>query len=153
MEGLLELELITLSPIKRRVLYVIVFEIFAIMLTTSILVILSGSDTKQSLLLAIIIASTAVIWNFLYNTLFEYLEQRYQVHKRTFKVRSIHAIGFEGGLTVVCLPLYMVWYGVGIWTAITMEISLTLAFVVYVYIFTLIFDNIFTLPHQNQSVN
>ena len=149
MEGLLELELITLSPIKRRVLYVIVFEIFAIMLTTSILVILSGSDTKQSLLLAIIIASTAVIWNFLYNTLFEYLEQRYQVHKRTFKVRSIHAIGFEGGLTVVCLPLYMVWYGVGIWTALTMEISLTVAFVVYVYVFTLIFDNIFTLPYQS----
>ena len=149
MEGLLELELITLSPIKRRVLYVIVFEIFAIMLTTSILVILSGSDTKQSLLLAIIIASTAVIWNFLYNTLFEYLERRYQVHKRTFKVRSIHAIGFEGGLTVVCLPLYMVWYGVGIWTALTMEISLTVAFVVYVHVFTLIFDNIFTLPYQS----
>ena len=149
MEGLLELELITLSPIKRRLLYVTIFEIFAVILTTSILVLLSGSDTKKSLLLAIIIASTAVIWNFLYNTLFEYLERRYEIKKRTFKVRSIHAIGFEGGLTVVCLPLYMVWYGVGIWTALTMEISLTVAFVVYVYVFTLIFDNIFTLPYQS----
>lgn len=141
--------MITLSPIKRRLLYVVVFEIFAIMLTTSILVMLSGGDTKQSLILAIIIASTAVVWNFFYNTLFEYLERRYKINKRTFKVRSAHAIGFEGGLTIVCLPLYMVWYGVGIWTAITMEISLTLAFVVYVYIFTLLFDNIFTLSHQS----
>lgn len=145
--------MITLSPIKRRILYVIIFEIFAVMLTTFILIMLSGSDTKQSLILAIIIASTAVVWNFFYNTFFEYLERRYKINKRTFKVRSVHAICFEGGLTIVCLPLYMLWYGVGIWTALTMEISLTLAFLVYVYVFTLGFDKVFTLPYQELTSN
>lgn len=140
--------MITLSPIKRRVLYVTLFEIFAVMLTTFILVVLSGGDTQQSLILAIIIASTAVVWNFIYNTLFEYWEKRKQIKNRTFIIRSIHAIGFEGGLTLVCMPLYMIWYGVGIWMALTMEISLTLAFLVYTFLFTLGFDNIFTLPQQ-----
>ncbi len=145
--------MITLSPIKRRVLYVTLFEIFAVMLTTFILVVLSGSDTKQSLLLAIIIASTAVVWNFIYNTLFEYWERRKQIKVRTFKVRSIHAIGFEGGLTVVCLPLYMIWYGVGLWTALTMEFSLIIAFLIYTFMFTLLFDKIFTLSHQTIGVD
>lgn len=140
--------MITLSPIKRRVLYVTLFEIFAVMLTTFILVVLSGGDTQQSLILAIIIASTAVVWNFIYNTLFEYWEKRKQIKNRTFIIRSIHAMGFEGGLTLVCMPLYMIWYGVGIWMALTMEISLTLAFLVYTFLFTLGFDNIFTLPQQ-----
>ncbi|MGM8899151.1 chlorhexidine efflux transporter [Psychrobacter sp. 1Y4] len=66
--------MITLSPIKRRVLYVTLFEIFAVMLTTFILVVLSGSDTEQSLKLAVIIAITAVILNFVYSTFFEYWE-------------------------------------------------------------------------------
>lgn len=145
--------MITLSPIKRRVLYVTLFEIFAVMLTTLILVVLSGGDTHQSLILAIIIASTAVVWNFIYNTLFEYWERRKQIKNRTFIIRSIHAIGFEGGLTLVCLPLYMIWYGVGIWMALTMEISLTLAFLVYTFLFTLGFDNVFTLPHQTSSTD
>ncbi|AMN68811.1 hypothetical protein AK825_06715 [Psychrobacter sp. P11G5] len=138
----------TLGPIKRRVLYVTLFEIFAVMLTTFILVVLSGSDTKQSLILAVIIAITAVVWNFIYNTLFEYWERRNQIKARTFKIRSVHAIFFEGGLTLVCLPLYMFWYGVGIWTALTMEISLTMSFLVYTFVFTLLFDKVFTLPYQ-----
>ncbi|OLF38558.1 hypothetical protein BTV98_06155 [Psychrobacter sp. Cmf 22.2] len=138
----------TLGPIKRRVLYVTLFEIFAVMLTTFILVVLSGSDTKQSLILAVIIAITAVVWNFIYNTLFEYWERRNKIKVRTFKIRSVHAILFEGGLTLVCLPLYMFWYGVGIWTALTMEISLTLSFLVYTFVFTLLFDKIFTLPYR-----
>ncbi|MEK6199185.1 MULTISPECIES: PACE efflux transporter [unclassified Psychrobacter] len=140
--------MITLGPIKRRVLYVTLFEIFAVMLTTFILVVLSGSDTKQSLILAVIIAITAVVWNFIYNTLFEYWERRNQIKARTFKIRSVHAIFFEGGLTLVCLPLYMFWYGVGIWTALTMEISLTMSFLVYTFVFTLLFDKVFTLPYQ-----
>lgn len=145
--------MITLSPIKRRLVYVAFFEIFAITLTTFILIGLSGSDARESLPLAIIIAIIAVVWNFVYNTLFEYLERRYQIKVRTFKVRSAHAIGFEGGLTLVCLPLYMLWYGVGIWTALTMEVSLVISFLIFTFVFTLIFDHIFTLPQTTKAVD
>lgn len=145
--------MITLSPIKRRLVYVFFFEILAITLTTFILIVLSGSDAQESLPLAIIIAIVAVIWNFVYNTLFEYWERRHQIKARTFKIRSVHAIFFEGGLTLVCLPLYMLWYGVGIWTALTMEVSLVIAFLIFTFVFTLIFDHIFTLPQQTKAVD
>ncbi len=67
---------------------------------------------------------------------------------RTLLIRSVHAIGFEGGLVLICLPLYMLWYDVGLVAAFMMEAALLLYFLVYTFIFTLVFDKIFTLPHH-----
>ncbi|MBP2281041.1 putative membrane protein [Psychrobacter sp. PL19] len=140
--------MITLTPVKRRIVYVTVFEILAILLSTFILMLLSGGDAMQSLPVAVIISSAAVIWNFIYNSIFERLEHRWQIKERTLIVRIVHALGFESGLVLICLPLYMLWYGVGLWVAFTMEVALLLFFFIYTFIFTLIFDKIFTLPHH-----
>ncbi len=143
----MEFQLITLSPIKRRLVYVSVFELLGILFATLVLMALSGGDAQESLPVAIIVSSAAVIWNFIYNTLFESWESRNQIKVRTLKTRSVHAIGFEGGLFLFCLPVYMLWYGVGIWKAISMEAALLLFFLVYTFLFTLLFDKIFTLQH------
>ena len=140
--------MITLSPIKRRLVYVTVFEILGIVFATLVLMALSGGDAQQSRPVAIIVSSAAVVWNFIYNTLCESWEARSQIKVRTLKIRSIHAVGFEGGLFLFCLPVYMLWYGVGIWQALVMEAALLLFFLVYTFVFTLLFDQVFTLPHQ-----
>lgn len=139
--------MITLSPLKRRLVYVTVFEVLGIVFATLVLMALSGGEAQESLPVAIIVSTAAVIWNFIYNTLFEAWESRNRIQERTFKIRSIHAIGFEGGLFLFCLPVYMLWYGVGIWTALTMEAALLLFFLVYTFVFTLVFDKVFTLQH------
>jgi uncharacterized membrane protein len=140
--------LITLSPIKRRLIYIFVFEITAILLSTMVLMLLSDRNVQASLPVAIIISTAAVIWNYLFNTAFEYWEVRKQIKNRTLAVRSLHAIGFEGGLVLICLPLYMIWYQVGPWTAFKMEAVLLLFFLVYTFVFTLLFDQVFTLHQQ-----
>lgn len=145
-------QLITLTPIKRRLVYVAIFEVTAIILSTFVLMVLSGSDVQESLPVAVIISTAAVVWNFIYNTAFEAWEVRNQVKVRTLIIRTIHAAGFEGGLVLVCLPLYMLWYGVGIWTALSMEAALLLFFLGYTFVFTLIFDQIFTLHHQIKTI-
>ncbi|BBP43240.1 PACE efflux transporter [Thiosulfativibrio zosterae] len=137
--------MITLSPIKRRLTYVVLFEITAIIFSTLVLMLLSESDAQESLPVAIFISLAAGIWNYLFNTAFEFWEMRQQIQERTFAIRSLHALGFEGGLVLICLPLYMVWYGVDLWTAFTMEAALLLFFLVYTFIFTLLFDQLFTL--------
>ncbi|MGP5503507.1 PACE efflux transporter [Psychrobacter celer] len=139
--------MITLSPLKRRIVYVTVFEIIAIISSTYILMMLSGSDAAESLPVAVMVSLAAVIWNFLYNTVFEAWERRRQVAARTLLIRSVHAIGFEGGLVLICLPLYMLWYDVGLVAAFMMEAALLLYFLVYTFMFTLAFDKIFTLPN------
>lgn len=136
--------MITLSPIKRRIVYVTIFEFFAIVFSTFVLMALSQGGGQESLILAIIISIAAVTWNFIYNTGFEAWELRKRITKRTFKVRSIHATGFEGGLFLICLPLYMIWYDVGIWKAMLMETALLIFFLFYTFLFTLLFDQVFT---------
>lgn len=143
----MECHLITLSPLKRRLLYVTVFELIAILASTLILMLLSGGEAAQSLPVAIMVSVIAVIWNFTFNTVFESLERRWQITERTFIVRSIHALAFEGGLVLICLPLYMIWYGVGLWEAFVMEAALLLFFLLYTFVFTWVFDKIFTLSY------
>lgn len=146
----MEFQLITLSPIKRRLIYVGVFELFGILFATLVLMALSGGDAQNSLPVAIIVSSAAVTWNYIYNTLFESWECRKHIMARTIKIRCLHAIGFEGGLFLFCLPVYMLWYGVGLWQAISMQTALLVFFLVYTFVFTLLFDKVFTLPHQSQ---
>ncbi|WP_296243124.1 MULTISPECIES: PACE efflux transporter [unclassified Psychrobacter] len=145
--------MITLPPLKRRIVYVTVFEIIAIISSTFVLMKLSGSDATESLPVAVMVSLAAVIWNFLYNTAFEAWERRRKVTKRTLLIRSVHAIGFEGGLVVICLPLYMIWYEVSLIEAFMMEVALLLFFLVYTFIFTLGFDKIFTLPHHYKTAS
>ena len=139
----MEFQLIVLSPIKRRLLYVALFELLGILFSTLLLMAISQGDAQESLPVAVIISTAAVVWNFIYNTGFEAWEQRRQVLVRTFKIRTLHALGFEGGPLLLCLPLYMLWYGVGVWTAISMEIALLTFFLVYTFVFTLLFDQVF----------
>ena len=143
--------MITLSPLKRRLVYVTVFEIIAIITSTYVLMWLSDSGASESLPVAVMVSVAAIVWNFIFNTAFEAWERRKKVKERTFLIRSIHAIGFEGGLVLICLPLYMLWYNVGLYKAFTMELALLLFFLVYTFIFTLIFDKIFTLPQHYKS--
>lgn len=140
--------LFTLSSVKRRLLYVALFEVLAIILSTLILMVLSDGTADDSLPVAIIVSTVAVVWNYIYNTLFERWETFAKVTQRTLAIRSLHATGFEGGLFLFCLPLYMLWYGVGLWQAIVMESALLLFFLVFTFVFTLAFDKVFTLPYQ-----
>ncbi|SJN20907.1 PACE efflux transporter [Psychrobacter sp. JB385] len=145
--------MIFLSPLKRRIVYVVVFEIVAIILSTFVLMQLSNSDASESLPVAMMVSLAAVIWNFIYNTAFEAWERRRRIVNRTLWIRSAHAFGFEGGLVLICLPLYMIWYDVGLVKAFMMEVALLLFFLVYTFTFTLIFDKIFTLPYEYKPLS
>src|SRR5690554_7442233 len=123
----------------RRIVYVTIFEFIGIIVSTFILMAINQGDAKESLPVAIMVSTAAVIWNFIYNTGFEAWEYKKKIVDRTFKIRSIHAIDFEAGLFAVCLPLYMLWYDAGIWLALTMEFSILLFFLVYTFVFTLLF--------------
>ncbi len=145
--------MITLSPFKRRIVYVIVFEFIAIISSTFVLMKLSNSDASESLPVAMMVSLAAIIWNFVYNTAFETWEERRQIAERTLLIRSVHALIFEVGLVLICLPLYMLWYDVGLIQAFMMEAALLLFFLIYNFVFTFIFDKIFTLPYEYKSLS
>ncbi len=137
-----------LSPLKRRIIYVTIFEIIAIAASTLLLMFLSGGDAQGSLPIAVVISLIAVTWNYTYNLMFEKWEASRQVAGRSFAVRAGHAFGFEFGLCLIIVPIYMAWYSVGFWKAFQMEAVLLLFFLIYTFVFTYIFDLIFALPRH-----
>lgn len=130
----------------RRLIYVIIFEILAIALSTFLLMVLSGGSSSDSLPVAITVSVIAVIWNYVFNTLFETWERRLGGLVRTLKVRLMHAGGFELGLLFFTVPIYMLWYRVGFVEAVMMEIALLIFFLIYTFVFTWLFDLVFVLP-------
>lgn len=137
----------TLDPRLRRIVYVLVFEVLAIALSTAILAGLSHGPVAEAAPVAVAVSIIAVAWNYLFNSLFETVERRLNLAKRTIGLRVIHSGGFELGLFLFTVPLYMLWYQVGFIEAVTMEAVLLAFFLIYTFAFTWAFDQIFALNH------
>ncbi len=140
-----------LAPRIRRIVYVLLFEAIAIVLSTLILNLLSGG-AHDSFPIAVAISVSAVVWNYIFNSAFEVWERRNGRADRTIGIRLAHAIGFEGGLLLLVSPLYMFWYQVSFLEALSMEAVVLVFFLVFTFVFTWIFDVFFALPQRNSSL-
>ena len=131
---------------KRRVVYVGLYEFIAIVLSAILLEWMSNAGITESLGLAIAASAVAIIWNLIFNSLFERWESNRQQQGRNLAVRILHAIGFEGGLLVFLIPLVAWWYNVSFWQALVMDLGLLIFFLIYTFVFTWVFDRVFGLP-------
>jgi len=135
-----------MTPIMRRLLYTVSFEIFGIAIAGLGLMVLSGKALIDTGIVAILSSLVAVMWNFAYNTLFEFWETRQTIKGRSFKRRTVHALGFELGLTLLLAPLLAWWLTLPLWDAFLYDLTLVFFFVAYTFLFNLIFDHLFGLP-------
>lgn len=131
---------------KRRLVYVGLYEFIAIVLSAILLELMSNAGATESLGLAVAASAVAIVWNLVFNGLFERWESRRRQQGRSLGLRIIHAIGFEGGLLVFLVPLVAWWYSVSLWQAFLMDLGLLAFFLVYTFGFTWVFDRIFGLP-------
>lgn len=97
--------------------------------------------------IGIVSATTATVWNFLFNLGFDKAMLRFtgSVHKSMI-VRVLHAILFEGGLIVLLIP-FIAWYlGISLVTALVMDIAIVVFYLVYAFVFNIAYDKLFPLP-------
>lgn len=135
----------------RRVIYVTIYEIIAI-IASSLLFVVIGQQPGESGAMAVVASAVAVIWNVGFNSAFEWWEARQSVKGRSLGRRVAHAIGFEGGLALILVPLMAWWFGVTLWQALVMEAALVVFFLVYTYLFNWVFDHFFGLPASAQTL-
>lgn len=135
-----------LQGAKRRVIYVTLYEMIAIVAATFGLAQLTGQGAGHSGVVAVAASAIAVVWNIVFNTLFERWEARQAIRGRSIARRIAHAIGFEGGLVFTLVPLFAWWFDVSLWQAFVMDIGLILFFLAYTFVFNLAFDRVFGLP-------
>lgn len=129
------------SATLRRLIYVLSYELIAIILTAAGLRIL-GHGGADSTLVAVASSLTALIWNYLFNLLFEAWERRQASARRTLRRRIAHALGFEGGLVIFLVPVLALLLGVPLLEAFLLEAGLLLFFLLYTFAFSWCFDRI-----------
>lgn len=130
----------------RRVIYVSLYEAIAIAVVTLAMMLAGQQSLGTSSGLAVGSSLIAVVWNLVFNSLFERWERRQAVRTRSPARRVVHAIGFEGGLVFFLVPFMAWWLGVGLWQALLLDIGLIVFFLVYTFVFTWVFDRLFGLP-------
>ena len=135
-----------LHGMRRRIVYVTLYEIIAIVVATLGLAGLTGQGAAHSSVVAVASSAIAVAWNLVFNTFFERWEARQSVRGRSIGRRVAHAIGFEGGLVLFLVPLFAWWFNVTLWQALVMDIGLVVFFLIYTFVFNWGFDYVFGLP-------
>lgn len=134
-----------MQGIKRKVVYVSLYEAIAIALTTTVFYLL-GYSMSDAGVASVVASVIAVLWNLVWNTGFEFWESR-QIRKgRSIARRIAHAIGFEGGLVVFLVPFFAWWLQVSWWEALVLDAGLIVFFLVYTFVFSWGFDRVFGLP-------
>ena len=131
---------------KRKILQAVSYEFVAIFCITPAFTLLHDSGLAHSTALSIIISTHALSWNVLYNAAFESIEKRLQNRERTFARRVIHSVGFEGGLTVILLPLISYWLDISLFQALLTNLALFVFFFFYAFAFQWCFDKLFDVP-------
>lgn len=140
-----------MQGLKRKIVYVSLFELFAVGLTTTTLMLLAGSSGAHASVAAVASSTVAVVWNFIFNSMFEAWEARQTTKGRSVARRIAHAIGFEGGLVAFLVPLFAWWLEISLWEAFIVDLWIVVFFLVYTFLFSLVFDRIFGLPASAQG--
>lgn len=135
-----------LQGIQRKIVYVSLFELFAVVISTAGLAHFSASTVGHAGVAAVVSSAVAVVWNLVYNTAFERWEARQAVRGRSWQRRAFHAAGFEAGLILTLVPFFAWWLDIGLWQAFVLDLGLIVFFLVYNFAFSWMFDHVFGLP-------
>ncbi|MCR5866606.1 MAG: PACE efflux transporter [Aquincola tertiaricarbonis] len=135
-----------MQGIKRRIVFITLYELIAIAIVTGAVALIFGQGLGHSGALAVISSAIAVVWNLTFTHLFEMWEARQAVKGRSLKRRVAHAIGFEGGLVALLVPAFAWWLDISLWEALVADLGFVLFFLVYTFVFNWGFDRVFGLP-------
>ena len=135
-----------MTPTRRKIVYAVCFETLGTLVASVYLWLVSEASAGSSLALSVLTATIALSWSYVFNTGFEAWEARQPVKGRSLKRRTVHALMFEGGLVLICIPVMAWWLQVGYLEALVYEAGLIALFILYTYAFTWGFDRIFGLP-------
>jgi uncharacterized membrane protein len=130
----------------RKLVQALLYEAIAIAVLSPAISLIYEDGLAHAGALSLMLSASALIWNMLYNTAFEYWESRQKQRTRTFGRRLLHSFGFEGGLVVLLVPLVAWWLDISWWAALVTDLGLFVFFFFYALVFQWAFDRVFDVP-------
>ena len=132
---------------RDRIRHAISFEIIGIIIVVPLGALGFGMDAHDVGVVAILAATIATLWNYIYNLYFDRAMKRLRgsVHK-TLSIRVLHAVLFECGLLIATLPMLAIYLGIGLWQALVLDVAFVVFYLIYAFVFNWAYDHIFPLP-------
>lgn len=125
--------------LKERVFHATLFEVLGVMFATPLAMWLTGKSMLSMASLSAVISGIAMLWNMLFNWIFDGLQRKYGFH-RNFWIRILHSCCFEIGLIIVVVPIVAWWVDTTLWHALVVDIGLVLFFLPYSFFYNLVYD-------------
>jgi uncharacterized membrane protein len=116
----------------------VLIEGIALCLCAPVMSYVLGKSLFDTGVLTIALATCAMLWNMLYNAMFERVENKFGLN-RTEPVRIGYAVGFEGGLVLV---LAAWWLSISYRDAFLLEMRLIAFFLPYTSVYNLLYDQV-----------
>ena len=126
---------------KRRWIHALSYEVILLVIIALVLSYVFEMPMQVTGGLGIAMAVTSVLWNMLFNHYFEKFEAKHQL-RRTFKIRVLHAIGFEGGLMLATIPMVAYALEKSMMQAFLIDLLMTLSILLYTFIFQYCYDHV-----------
>lgn len=130
-----------------RIRHTICFELLGLLIVTPLGAWLFDLAMADMGVIAIVSATIATCWNYLYNLAFDHAMLRWRGKvAKTLVIRVFHAVMFEASLLVLLLP-FIAWHlGIGLVQAFWMDISFASFYLVYAFVFNWAYDVVFPIP-------
>ncbi|AFJ46921.1 multidrug/biocide efflux PACE transporter [Shimwellia blattae] len=127
--------------LPERVFHAVCFEGIATAILAPTTAWLMGRHVMEMGGLTILLATAAMVWNIIYNMIFDRLWPATRVI-RTARVRILHALGFEGGFIIIGVSIAAAYLRVSLFEAFLLEIGLILFFLPYTVVYNWVYDHL-----------
>ena len=125
-----------------RIRQAVSFELVGLLIAVPLFSCIFAHPLNEMGPLAILGATAATAWNYLFNLGFDHSLRRAKgTARKTVPIRIVHALLFEATLLVLLLPLFAWWLGITILAALIMDLSFAAFYAVYAFAFTWIYDS------------
>ncbi|MDD0980391.1 PACE efflux transporter [Pseudomonas shahriarae] len=141
---------------SRKILQAILYESIAVAVLSPSISLIYDEGLAHAGALSLMLSVCALLWNVLFNYVFECWEARQPQRARTLGRRLLHSLGFEGGLVLLLVPLVAWWLEISWWAALVTDLGLFVFFFFYALAFQWVFDRVFDVPEsakEQVSVN
>ena len=130
-----------------RIRHALSFEIIGLLLITPLGAWVFSVPAAHLGVAALVCATIATLWNFLYNILFDKaLVALRGSTARGVGLRALHAVLFELGLLLALMP-FLAWYlEISLMRAFVMDAGFAGFYLVYAFVFNWAYDVIFPVP-------
>lgn len=130
----------TMSQLKKRMIHALGYELILLCIGTPLLSLFMQQSLTHTGILWIMMSLAAVIWNMIFNLFFEKFERYQGWNQRTVAIRILHALGFEGGLLVVTVPMIAWMLEMSLGQALFVDMSLVICILGYTFMYQWCYD-------------